>query len=123
MPQIQEVILDGNAPQERVLNRTPEQLVHVSVPQIMMGIVELTQRAPHERVHERVVGQIGDVPEPQITEGIVDGMHHVPQERVPQLRKKRIFLDWPRRPASQPNTGKVKCTRESVHCEDASSSW
>ena len=79
-------------------------------PQIMKGVVKMTHRALHERVHERVVGQIGDVPVPQITEDIVDGKHHVPQECVPQLRKKRVFLDWPRRPASQPNTGKVKCT-------------
>ena len=47
---------------------------------------------------------------PHITEDIVDGMHRVPHERVPKPRKKLIFLYWPRRPASQPNTGKVKCT-------------
>ena len=35
----------------------------------------------------------------------MDGLHVVPQEP----RKKRVFLDWPRRPASQPNIGKVKC--------------
>ena len=129
-----------HVPQERVLNRTPEQIGGVPAPHIMKGVVEMTQRAPHERervveqiggepapqimqgvvgmtqralherVHERVVGQIGDVQVPQITEDIVDGMHQVPQERFPQLRKKPVFLDWPRRPASQQNTGKVKCT-------------
>ena len=87
----------------------------------MKGVVEMTRRALHERMHERVVGQIGDVPVPQITEDIVDGMHHVPQERVAQQWKKRVFLDWPREPASQPNTGKVKCTEtvftlEMRHC-------
>ena len=46
------------------------------MPQIMKGIVEMTQRAPHER--ERVVEQIGCMPGPKIKEDVVDGIHVVP---------------------------------------------
>ena len=91
---------------ERVQNRTLEQIVDVPVPQIKEGIVAGVQHVPQERVQNLVEEQIGCVPVPRIKEDVVDGIHVVPQEP----RKKRVFLDWPRRPASQPNTGKVKCT-------------
>ena len=50
VPQIKEDIvqLTQPVPQERVLNRTPEQIVDVPVPQIMRGVVEMTQRALHD---------------------------------------------------------------------------
>ena len=107
VPQINKGIVEmtQHVPQER--ERVVDQIGCVPVPKIMKGIVEMTQCAPHER--ERVVDQIGCVPVSKIKEDVVDGIRVVPQERVPQLRKKRVFLDWPRRPASQPNTGNVKC--------------
>ena len=112
VPQIMEAVVEvlPSTPQECVPNPIVEQIGGVPVPQIKKGIVECMQHVPQERMQHRVVGQIGNVPVPHITEDIVDGMHHVPHERVPQPRKKLVFLDWPRRPASQPNTGKVKCT-------------
>ena len=72
----------------------------------------MTQRAPLERSQERVGEQIVGT---QIKEDIVGGRQVIHQERVqnrtdivPHLpRKKRVFLDWPRRPASQPIPGKV----------------
>ena len=71
----------------------------------------MSQHVPQERVHNRVGEQIGCVPVPKIWEDVVDGMHVIPQAS----RRKPVFLDWPRRPASQPHTGKVQCTVKMRH--------
>ena len=75
------------------------------VAQMMKDIVDGVQHVPQERVQNRVGEHIGGVLVPLSMKGIVEKTQHLPQPR-----KRRVFLDWPRRPASQPNTGKVKCT-------------
>ena len=45
-------------PQERVQNRTVEQVVNVPVPQIQEEIVEVIQLVPQERISDRMVEQI-----------------------------------------------------------------
>ena len=45
-------------PQERVQNRTVEQVVDVPVTQIQEEIVEVIQLAPQERISDRMVEQI-----------------------------------------------------------------
>ena len=55
-------------PQERVQQRTVEQIVDVPVPQVVEEIVEVAKIIPQERVQQRTVEQVIDVPVPQIQE-------------------------------------------------------
>ena len=70
-------------PQERLQNRTPEQIVGVFVPQLM-----------EVRVQNRFSEQIVDVPVPQLLEAPVDVMLTTPQERV-QNRTPEQIVDVP----------------------------
>ena len=81
-------------PQERVQNRTPEQIVDVPVPRTMEAIVEVVQSPPQERVQNRTPEQI--VPRTM-------------EERVPSRIQEQI-MDLPVRQimvASKAYTGKV----------------
>ena len=137
VPQVMEEIMKvtQSVPSERIQKRVGEQIAAVPVPQITEDVVEVTQHfpqeraepnrgadrrcagAPHQQGHrgydsacasrartsrgaDRVYARAQD------QGGCCGRLHVVPHEP----RKKLVFLDWPRRPASQPNTGKVKCT-------------
>merc|ERR1712032_363258 len=56
--------------QERVQQRTVEQVVDVPVPQVVEEIVEIAKIIPQERVQQRTVEQVVDVPVPQVVEEI-----------------------------------------------------
>ena len=49
-------------PQERVQQRTVEQIVHVPVPQAVEEILEVVQIILKERILERIIDRIVDVP-------------------------------------------------------------
>ena len=68
LPQIPEEIADQVqiTPQERVQDRTVDQIVDASIPQIQEEIVEVIQLVPPERISERIVEQVVNVPVPQI---------------------------------------------------------
>ena len=69
-------------PQERVLDRTPEQILDVSVLRIMEAAVEVGRVTPQEHVQIRIRDQIVEVPAPLSTEKIVDDVFGLPQECV-----------------------------------------
>ena len=79
-----ERVVDGlqHVPQERVQNRTPEQIVDVSVPLLTETIVEVAPSSPQERVQNRTPEQIVDVPVPLFMEAIVEVVPSSPKERV-----------------------------------------
>ena len=60
--------------QERVLNRTQEQIMDFPVPRIMEAAVEVVH-APQECVQNRTPEQLVDEPVPQIAEEIVERPH------------------------------------------------
>ena len=78
VPQIIEDSLPAS-PQERVQNRTPEQVVDFSVPRTMEAIVEVVAETAQERVLIRTPEPVVDVPVPQLIEA---SLPFVPQERV-----------------------------------------
>ena len=49
-------------PQERVQQRTVEQIVHIPVPQVVEEIAEVVQIIPQERVSKRIIDRIVNVP-------------------------------------------------------------
>ena len=49
-------------PQERVHQRTVEQIVHVPAPQVAEEIAEVVQMIPQERISKRIIDRIVDVP-------------------------------------------------------------
>ena len=49
-------------PEERVQQRTVEQIHHVPVPQVVGEIVEVVQIIPQERMSKRIIDRIADVP-------------------------------------------------------------
>ena len=86
VPQITEDSLPF-VPQERVQNSTPEQIVVVPVPQIME---DSSPFVPQARVQNRTPEQIVDVPVPQLMEAIVDVVPSPPQERVQNRTPERV---------------------------------
>ena len=82
VPQLMEAVVEVT-PQERVQNRTPEQIVDVLVPQIV-----------EERVQLCTLDQIFEFPVPRIMEAIVEVVPSAPQERV-QNRTPEQILDVP----------------------------
>ena len=64
--------------QERVLNRTPEQIVGVPVPQTTEAPVDVVPSPPQEREQNRVAEQIVGIPVPQLMEAVVEV---IPKER------------------------------------------
>ena len=90
MPQLMEAVVEVT-PQERVQNRTQEQIVDVPVPPLLEAVVEVTTQ---ERVLNRTHEQISGVPVPQIMEAPVDVMLTTPLERV-QNRTPEQIVDVP----------------------------
>ena len=88
VPQIMEEGLPV-VPQERVQNRTPEQIVGVPVPQIIEdSIVDSSvPQIMEELLQNRTPEQIVCVPVPQIME---DGSPVVPQERLQNRTPERF---------------------------------
>ena len=84
VPQIFEGV-DGlqHVPQERVQNRTPEQIVDVLVPLLTEAIVEVMPSLLQESVQNRTPEQFVDEPVHQIAEEIVE--RPVPSERIHEL--------------------------------------
>ena len=64
VPQVTEEIAEVVRlfPQERVQQRTVEQIGHVPVPQVVEEIVEVVQIIPQERVSKRIIDRIFVVP-------------------------------------------------------------
>ena len=58
-------------PQERVPNRTLEQIWDVAVPRIMEAAVEVVRTTPQERLQHRIPELVVDVPLPHIKQGAV----------------------------------------------------
>ena len=107
VPQIWEPIVEGPllVPRERVQNRTPEQIVDVSVPPVMEDGLHLV---PQERVLNRTREQLVDVPVPQFMEAAVENrvgeqivdslvppimeavLPSAPQERVQNLTQELV---------------------------------
>ena len=57
--------------QERVRQRTVEQMVEIPVPQVVEEVEQVSKIAPQERVMQHSVEQIVEVPVPQVVEEIV----------------------------------------------------
>ena len=85
-------------PQERVQNRTLEQIVDFPVPRTMEAIVEVVPSLPQERVQNRTLEQIVGVPVPRTMEERVPSRI---QEQIMDLPVPQIMV------ASEAYTGKV----------------
>ena len=73
-----------SAEQERVQQRTAEQIVHVKVPHIQEHIVESIQVILGELFPERIEEQIVDSPVPASAEEITEVVQIIPQDRFQQ---------------------------------------
>ena len=64
VPQVVDEIIEivRLIPQERVQQRTVEQIVHVPVPQVVNKIAGVVQITPEERFSKRIIDRIVDVP-------------------------------------------------------------
>ena len=64
IPQVMEEIaeVERQIPQERVQQRTLEQIVHVPAPQVVEEIAGVVQIIPQERVSKRIIDRIVEVP-------------------------------------------------------------
>ena len=99
-------------PQERVLNRTQEQIVGVPVPRIMEAPVDVVLSTPLERVQHRTQELIADFPVPQNMEDYAGIKRAFPQECV-QYRFPEPIVD-----VCAVYTGKVFTVKLRHHRDD-----
>ena len=93
VPQLMEAVVEV-IPQERVQNRTLEQIEDFPVLRTMEAPVDVVLSTPQERVLNRTQEQIVGVPVPPITEAAVEVVREKPLERV-QNRTQQPIVNSP----------------------------
>ena len=77
-------------PDERLQQRTAEQIVKMTVAEIMDEIAEVVKIVLHERVRQHFAQQAVDVPGRQIVEETIEGEKVVCPERVPERTAEQV---------------------------------